>query len=233
MAQRENLNIYQKLAKIRKQMEVVQKNKDGFGYKYVSEDELLARISVFMDKYGLSLIPGIRPRSTRVEPYSYTKTKTSKKGDIYDEHVNEVLVSADMTWTWVNNDDPDERVAVDWAMTGQQSDASQAFGSGLTYANRYFLLKYFNVATPEDDPDRFRGKQREAEKAEDRVVAGEIIEEFDRNVKAYLKGNPENAGKVKEFVSRYADEGNYFTIKDSATASRLLSGFTEAFGKGE
>ena len=45
-----NLNIYQKLAKIRKQVEVIQKNKAGYGYKYVSEDEILARISTFMDK---------------------------------------------------------------------------------------------------------------------------------------------------------------------------------------
>ena len=54
-----NLNIYQKLAKIRKQVEVIQKNKAGYGYKYVSEDEILARISTFMDKYSLSLIPSI------------------------------------------------------------------------------------------------------------------------------------------------------------------------------
>ena len=38
------MNIYQKLAKIRKQVEVIQKNKSGYNYKYVSEDEILARI---------------------------------------------------------------------------------------------------------------------------------------------------------------------------------------------
>lgn len=47
----EQMNIYQKLARIRKQVEVIQKNKSGYGYKYVSEDEILAKISVFMDKY--------------------------------------------------------------------------------------------------------------------------------------------------------------------------------------
>lgn len=48
----EQMNIYQKLARIRKQVEVIQKNKSGYGYKYVSEDEILAKISVFMDKYS-------------------------------------------------------------------------------------------------------------------------------------------------------------------------------------
>ena len=32
MAEQEQLNIYQKLAKIRKQVEVIQKNKRGYGY---------------------------------------------------------------------------------------------------------------------------------------------------------------------------------------------------------
>lgn len=64
----EQMNIYQKLARIRKQVEVIQKNKSGYGYKYVSEDEILAKISVFMDKYGLSLIPNIKQGSTIVSP---------------------------------------------------------------------------------------------------------------------------------------------------------------------
>ena len=44
---------------------------------------------------------------------TYKKTKVSKQGEIYEETVNEVLVSADMTWTWVNNNKPEERINVD------------------------------------------------------------------------------------------------------------------------
>ncbi len=40
----QDMNIYQKLAKIRKQVEVIQRNKSGYGYKYVSEDEILAKM---------------------------------------------------------------------------------------------------------------------------------------------------------------------------------------------
>lgn len=109
----EQMNIYQKLARIRKQVEVIQKNKSGYGYKYVSEDEILAKISVFMDKYGLSLIPNIKQGSTIVSPYTYKKTKTTGKGDIYEENNNEVLVSADMMWSWVDNDNPEERIDVE------------------------------------------------------------------------------------------------------------------------
>ena len=83
MAEQEQLNIYQKLAKIRKQVEVIQKNKRGYGYTYVSEEEILAKITVFMDKYHLSLVPGIVGGTTKVEPYPYKKTKTTKGGEIY------------------------------------------------------------------------------------------------------------------------------------------------------
>ena len=128
----QNLNIYQKLAKIRKQVEVIQRNKKGYGYTYVSEDEILAKISGFMDKYNLSLIPSVIHSSAVVAPYHTKKTKSTNKGEIYEENVNEVLVSADMVFTWVNNENPDERVDVPWILVGHQSDGSQSFGSGLS-----------------------------------------------------------------------------------------------------
>ncbi len=225
----ETLNIYQKLAKIREQVEVIRKNKSGFGYTYVSEDEILAKIQVFMKKYHLSLIPNITGGTTKVDPYSYKKTRTTKGGDFYEENANEVLVSADMTWTWLNDDAPDEKVVIGWALVGQQGDASQAFGAGLTYAARYFLLKYFNVATTNDDPDAYRSKQKAAEAEEDKMVAEQVIAEFDKLVKAYLKENEGKAEEVKKFVSKYVKNGNYFAITESALAGKLLTSFKEKF----
>ncbi len=79
----EKLNIYQKLAKIRKQVEVIQKDKSGYGYKYVGEDTILAKITGLIYKYSLSLIPGIVHDSSELIPYKTKKTKTTAKGDIY------------------------------------------------------------------------------------------------------------------------------------------------------
>lgn len=188
------LNIYQKLAKIRKQVEVIQKNKSGYGYKYVSEDEILAKISAFMDKYSLSLIPSVVSNSGTVSPYNTKKTRSTQDGQIYEENVNEVLVSADMVFTWVNNDNPQERVDVPWILVGHQSDGSQSFGSGLSYAMRYFLLKFFNIATPDDDPDKWRSKQRAAGEAGYQVPRYAVIiwvekyRNFDYNIGVYKKG---------------------------------------------
>ena len=222
------MNIYEKLAEVRKLVEVMQRDARAYGYNYVKEEDLLAKITVGMNTYGLTLLPGICPGTTEVSPYTYTKTKTVKNGQTYDEHVNEILVSADMTYTWVDNESG-ETIFVPWAMVGQQSDASQAFGSGLTYANRYFLLKYFQVATPNDDPDNWRSKQKEAEAEQDSMVCEAIIEQIDDATQAYLAAHKDDRKNVHAFFSEYVDKGNYKKITDPVLAARVLENFQNKF----
>lgn len=227
----EALNLYQKLAKIRKQVEVLKKNKSGFNYKYVTDEEILARVTAFMDKYDISLIPGIVQGTLEHDQYHYIKTKIDKASKApYEEHNNEIIVRADMIYTWVDNTTK-ERMEVPWALIGQQSDASQALGSGLTYSMRYFLLKYFNIATPEDDVDNWRSKQRAAEAAEDKTLAEQIIKQLDESIKDFLGDNPKESENVKKLVSKYVKNGNYFAITESVLASKLLSEFNTAFIK--
>lgn len=231
-------NIYQKLAKIRKPVEVIRKNKRGYGYTYVDEETILSRITALMDKYGVSLIPQVTPGSATVEPYHYTKTKTTKNGEVYEEHVNEVIVKAEMEWIWVNNENPADRIVVPWLLVGSQSDPSQSFGSALTYASRYFLLKYFNVATSENDPDEYRRKQKEAEEEENLMMAGKIVDQIHGFVTTHLTENPDDKEKVAEIVKQYAKEkgkpsGNYFVIGNPTVATQLLNKLKEEFCKGE
>ena len=228
-----NMNIYQKLAKIRKQVEVMKRDAKGFNYTYTTEERILAKVTVQMDKLRLSLIPSIVPESTVVIPYSVTETKTTSKGDVYDKNVNEILVQSDMVWTWVNNDNPDERIEVPWAMVGQQSDASQAFGSGLTYSSRYFLLKYFNIATSDADPDAFRKKQKAAEAEEQKLIASEITATIDTYLKDHVYKKPEDRDAALEIVSKYIKSGNYLEIKDPILARSLLAALQEKFGTQE
>lgn len=226
----ETLNLYQKMAKIRKQVEVLKKDKKAYGYNYTAEETILAKISVFMEKYEISLIPAIVPGTTTVEPYFAKKTKTTSKGDIYEENINEVIVNADMIFTWINDANPEEKIVVPWAMAGQQSDASQALGSGLTYCTRYFLLKYFNIATS-DDPDAVRSKQKNAAVEEEKMLLESIVGEIDKNIKAYLSVNPDSKDAVKKLVTGYVKSGDYFSIKDSTMAAKLLGEFNKKFLK--
>ncbi|MBQ8619091.1 MAG: ERF family protein [Clostridia bacterium] len=232
------MNIYQKLAKIRKPVEVLQKNKAGYGYRYVTEDLILAKITGLMDKLGVSLIPNIVAGTTNVAPYHYVKTKILKSGEVVSENVNEILVHADMEWHWVNNDNPEDRVVVPWTLVGQQGDASQAFGSGLSYSSRYFMLKYFNVATSEDDPDNWRSMQKEAEQAENREVAAAIVDQIHGMVTAYIADHESDRPKISAIIKKYAKEKgkpstNYFAITNPDLANKLMAELAPICGGGD
>lgn len=237
MAKKENvseLNIYQKLAKIRKPVEVLKKNKKGFNYTYVNEEKILAKITGLMAKYAISLHPEILHGTTTVEPYHYIKTKVLKNAQVIDEKVNEVLVKSDMNWIWVNDDNPEERIVVPWTLVGQQGDASQAFGSGLTYSSRYFLLKYFNVATSDDDPDKFRSEQKEAEEMENLEAAQTITEEIHTKLSKWLETHPDDKEKIATMVKQHTKvcgkpTANYLSIKDPKVAANLLKDVDSTF----
>lgn len=168
----ENLNIHQKLLKIADMAGVLQKTKDGFNYRYVPEEEIQAKVTAGMQMYNVMLYPSITPGTLNVTPFSYEK----KKGQNVTK-VNEVIVHCEVTYTWVNTDNPEEKVECGWAYIGQMEDASQAFGSGATYGNRYYLIKALQLATSEADPDAYRSKQKEAEQYEAQKAEGKKLDE--------------------------------------------------------
>ena len=218
----EKLNLYERLAQLRKRVEFMQEDASGYGYKYVSEESLLAKITGLMEELHLSLVPRVLPGTMKVEKVELKKKKYMKEVGLYDDVSNEYLVQADMEYTWVNNDNPEETIVIPWVFVGSQSDPSQAMGSGLTYANRYFLMKMFQVASSEDDPDNWRSKQRAAEAEEEKLIADKIIEEIDKAIHIYLDANPKGGEAVKNIVTKFRKDGDYFKIKESIVASKLL-----------
>ena len=207
------LNLVQKLAKIRAISDAVSKDKRGYNYKYADITSILAKVTAGMKKYNVSLMPGIVPGTADVQQSTIVNTKFDKTGKPYEQTSTEMLVKADMVFKWVNDDDPNDYIDVPWVVTGSQSDPSQALGSGLTYCTRYFLCNFFQIAQPETDVDEYRSKQKEAEKSEDKAIAEDIIGEFDKVVRQFLSDNPDQSDEVKKFISKYAKGGNYFAIK--------------------
>lgn len=228
----EELNLVQKLAKIRAISDVVSKEKRGYNYSYADITTILAKITAGMKRYGVSLIPQVVPGTSHVEQNVVTNTKFDKTGKAYDNTATEMLVTADMIFRWVNDDNPEDFIDVPWFVTGSQGDPSQAFGSGLTYCTRYFLTNFFQIAQADSDVDTYRSKQREAEASEDKAIAEEIIARFDAVVKAYLADNADKADEVKKFISKYAKNANYFAIKEPNLASKLMSDFQNTYTKG-
>jgi len=235
MEENEKLTLVQKLAKIRAMSDVVSKEKSGYNYKYADMTTILAKITSGMKKYGVSLIPSIVPGTANIDQNVIVNTKIDKTGKPYEQKATEMLVHADMLFTWVNDDDPEDRIEVPWFVTGSQGDPSQALGSGLTYCTRYFLTNYFQIAQSDTDVDAYRSKQKAAEVSEDQAIAAEIIEKFDVKLKQYLADHPEDAEKekVKKFLTRFAKNANYFAIKEPALAAKLLEDFQTTFVKGE
>lgn len=221
----EQLNLVQKLAKIRAISDVVSKEKRGYNYTYADITTILANITAGMKKYGVSLIPSVVPGTTEVSQNVVTNTKFDKTGKAYDSTATEMLVKAEMVFKWVNDENPEEFIEVPWFVTGSQTDPSQAFGSGLTYCTRYFLCNYFQIAQSDSDVDTYRSKQKAAEESEEKAIAEEIINGFDTLVKRFLADNTDKVDEVKKFISKYAKNANYLAIKEPMLASKLLADF--------
>ena len=228
------LSLHEKLAKIRTMTEVIRKDAQAYNFKYVAEDDIRAHINAGMERYHLNLYPRIVPGTVEIQPYHYTKTKAGKgNAPAITQDINEFIVRGEMVFTWVNLDNPEETLDVPWFFAGQQEDVSQAAGSGLTYLTRYFLLKFFGVATPEDDPDNWRSKKEEVQQKEAKEMLKPIIDDIASVVSGIMSGKSEEEElAVRECVSniikKYAVSKNgkpsadYRNVKDIAAAGNLL-----------
>ena len=225
----QGMSLIKKLAKVRAIADVVLKSKKGFNYTYSDITEILAKVTAGMNKYGISLIPNIEPGTVEVTQNVVCNTKFDKTGKAYDQTVTEMLVKGDMSFLWINDDNPSDTIKVPWLIVGMQSDPSQAFGSGLTYCKRYFLTNYFHIAQSDSDVDAYRSKQKAAEASEDKAIAEEIIGRFDTVLKKYLADNPDKSEEVKKFVTKFAKNGNYLAIKEPSLAAKLTEDFNKVF----
>lgn len=137
------MNLYQKIVEVRKVAEGFTKDGSSYGYNYVTGNQVLSKIKDKMNELNLLLIP-----STKIGEHHTHAYKTAKGKDALD-----FVVKGEMSYTWINGDEPDQREVISWAYYGQQDEISKAYGSALTYSERYFLLKCLGLPTDEDDPD--------------------------------------------------------------------------------
>jgi hypothetical protein len=137
------MNLHQKLIQIRKEVIEFSKDKEGYGYKFVSGSQAIRKIRDKMDELGILLVPSIG--ETESHTFDYTNSK--------DKECTDHIVTGNMSYTWINAKNPEETLVVPWKLYGAQDDISKAFGSGLTYSERYFILKFFQAPTDSEDPD--------------------------------------------------------------------------------
>lgn len=229
---KEVLNLHQKILKIADMAGVLQRTKEGYGYKYVPEEDIQAKVTAGLQMYGVMLYDSIVPGTLNVVPIHYEKYDTKIKGL---KPVNEVIVYGDMTYTWVNVENPEEVVKTTWAFVGQMEDAAQAMGAGLTYGNRYYLMKQLQLATTESDPDNYRSKQHKAEddlaererKTEARELAKHIKEVIEKGNELLKLGMEKET--MMEIVGKYnGGNGNPASIKAIETCKAVIEEFEKA-----
>ena len=110
------MNLYEKLEKVRKPVEVMRRKAKGYGYTYTLISDILSGITGTMEKQHVSLVPKIIAGTTRVLPLEYKKSKILKTGEMVEENVMEYIVTADMEYVWVDNENVQDTIVVPWTL---------------------------------------------------------------------------------------------------------------------
>lgn len=136
------LNLHQRLVAVRRSVPYLKKDNKGFQFQYVSSSQTLGNLRSAMDEFNLLLVPAVLEVKT--------SQKITKKGETHF-----TFTELFMQFTWINADNPEETLVVPFYGQGVD-DAEKGVGKALTYAEKYFLLKFFNIPTDKDDPDSFQ-----------------------------------------------------------------------------
>lgn len=138
------MNLFLKLVELRSRVEGFYKDTKSFGYNYVSGQQVLDKINPIMNELKLLFLPKSAIHRGW-EKHEYTNKK--------DENMLDFIVEGSLDYVWINAENPEETWEIKWQYYGAQNDISKAFGSALTYSERYLLLKSLGLPTDEEDPD--------------------------------------------------------------------------------
>lgn len=133
-----------KLLKIQQATRSLQANAEGqtgaARYNYVSGSKLLGIIRPKMDELGLILTQEVIGIDN--QPTTYQTSKGVK---------TEMFTTIHLRFTWLDAEDG-STITNEFFANGMNA-FDKGLGSALTYAERYYLMKTFHIATDEDDVD--------------------------------------------------------------------------------
>lgn len=134
------MSIYKKLLEVQKKVIGLGKDTKSYTYQYVSGGKVLENVKPIMNEVGLLL---------KQEIIDVTKERITYKAKNGEK--SEILYGVTFKFTWIDTEtgEKDENTFFASGM----NDLEKGLGSALTYAERYFLLKYFHINTDEDDID--------------------------------------------------------------------------------
>lgn len=213
------MSLYKKLLEIQQVVKGLSKDKKSHQYDYVTGNKLLGFIRPLMDEKGLLLKQEILSIENTRQDYKVWDKYAKPQPDWKPK--NEILSKVMMKFTWIDveSGERDENL---FGANGQ-NDWEKGLGSALTYAERYFLLKYFHIATDEDDVDNPERKPDPKEDPKEdpkkKPVSG-LIELTEENYKVALKATPT---QIKKLLKKYREEANHFMKIEYRTELEKLS----------
>lgn len=146
------MNIYEKLIEVRKTVPYLKKEAKGYQFNYTSSSQVLGNLKAKMDELGLLLVPNITGKKVTPDIYEKIDNKGNPKRTV------DYFTEIDVTFTWINVEKPEEQISCSWYGQGVDTAGEKGVGKALTYAEKYFMLKFFNIPTDSDDPDSFQKK---------------------------------------------------------------------------
>ena len=178
------MSIYKKLLEVKKQVPYLKKDKKSFQYSYATPSLVLGVFNPLLNEVGILLKTEV---VSMTNDRIFIKTKEDKTKSTEKEKafldVYETLYTLNLRFTWIDVEtgEKDENL---FSASGVNGD-EKGVGSALTYAERYFFLKYFNVPTDDDDPDAFQMKHMTKEEKEqyNKKVRAENISIWIGNIK--------------------------------------------------
>lgn len=150
-----NVNLFKKLLEVRKSVPYLQKSEKGHQYSYVGSSGVLAALRDKLDEKGLLLFPKVIDNKMTLISVENVDKYGNKKVQ------SKVFTELNLLFTWVDSE-TGESFEVPFYAQGYDIEGEKGVGKALTYGEKYFLLKQFNIATDAEDPDSFQQKNENA-----------------------------------------------------------------------
>lgn len=210
----ENLNLLKKLHFLQGEVDKFTKDTKGYGYTYTKGSTILNKLRPLWHEKGLILKQEIIEVKNQLVSYTTQQNKDKL----------EVLSEVEFRFTWIDSETGEYDVNL-WSANGM-NDFEKGIGSAATYAERYFLLKYFHIHSDEDDVDNKDRKKDDNENNKSEKTAKRIAQE------KFIQANEKEYSKmINACIKKYGQQ-SYKNLSDEEL-EKLKTAISDKKNKGK
>ncbi|WEG74390.1 ERF family protein [Vagococcus intermedius] len=219
-----NNTVIKKIGELKKSVPYIQKQqKDYIKFAVVQSSDVLTAIRPKMDELGLIL-------ETHVIDFEVEKTEigTNKKNG---KLIFSYLIKLKVKYVWINEENPLDREAIEFVAIADDENSSYAYGQALTYAEKTFILKQFNIPTDDVDPDIFQKEVlKRVPASEEQIAALHILVNELKPLTGQTKKVIMEQAKATAGLNMDKNFEEY-TAHDFGLVSNIMNGWVNAYKK--